>query len=123
MQKEIQHKFKCLGLVKAHQAVFIIKDLLGDDSANNSENQCTVLRRLDITVFYGEDIIVDLRKNSGSKPQFEVLGGAIFFILFYFYYYFLSWEVAHQKQLCNFKVDCFAEIILTSIIAMLYIIS
>ena len=84
MQKEIQHKFKCLGLVKAHQAVFVIKDLLGDDSANNSENQCTVLHRLDITVFCGEDIIVDLRKNNGSKQQFEVLGGAIFFILFYF---------------------------------------
>ena len=42
MQKEIQHKLKGLGLVKAHQAVFVIKDLLGDDSANNLENQCTV---------------------------------------------------------------------------------
>ena len=42
MLKEIQHKRKRLGLVKAHQAVFVIKDLLGDDSAKNSENQYTV---------------------------------------------------------------------------------
>ena len=38
MQKEIQHKLKRLGLVKAHQAVFAIKDLLGDDTVNNSKN-------------------------------------------------------------------------------------
>ena len=42
MRKEIQHKLTCLGLVKVHQAVFFIKNLLGDDSANNSENQCAV---------------------------------------------------------------------------------
>ena len=41
MQKEIQHKLKRLGLVKAHQAVFVTKDLLDDDSANNLENRCT----------------------------------------------------------------------------------
>ena len=71
MLKEIQHKRKRLGLVKAHQAVFVIKDLLGDDLANNSENQCAVLHRLNIAVSCGEDIIPDLRKNNGSKPKFE----------------------------------------------------
>ena len=71
MRKEIQHKLKRLGLVKAYQVVFGIKDLLGDGSANNSENQCAVLHRLDSAVSCREDIIVDLRKNNGSKPKFE----------------------------------------------------
>ena len=88
MRKEIQHKLKRLGLVKAHQAVLIMKDLLGDDSANNSENQCAVLHRFDIAVSCGEDIIVDLRKNNGSKPNFEksweVRYFSFYFVLFYF---------------------------------------
>ena len=110
MWKEIQHKLKRLGLVKAHQLVFVIKDLLGDDSANNSENQCAVLHRLDIAVSCGEDIIVDLRKNNGSKPKFEkfweVRYFSFYFILFYFNYYdYLSGEVAHQKQLRNNTTD------------------
>ena len=71
MQKEIQHRLKHLGLVKAHQAVFLFKDLLCDDSVNNSEKQCAVLHRLDIAMSCGEDIILDLRKNNGSKPKFE----------------------------------------------------
>ena len=71
MRKEIQHKLKDLALVKAHQAVFVIKDLLGDDSVNNSENQCTVLHRFDIAVSCGEDMNFDLRKNNGGKPKFE----------------------------------------------------
>ena len=56
MRKEIQHKLKCLALVKAHQAVFVIKDILGSDSANNSENQCAVLHRLEVAVSCEEDI-------------------------------------------------------------------
>ena len=55
MLKEIQHKLKRLRLAKAH----------------NSENQCAVLHGLDIAVSCGEDMIVDLRKNNGSKPKFE----------------------------------------------------
>ena len=89
MQKEIQHKLKGLGLVKAHQAVFVIKDLLGNDSANNLENLCAVLHRLDIAVSCGEDIIVDLRKNNGSKPTFEKFWEVQYFsFLFYFYCFF-----------------------------------
>ena len=84
MRKEIHHKLKRLGLVKAHQAVFLIKDLLGDDSANNSENQCAVLHKLDIAVSCREDIIVDLRKNNGSKPKFEK-----FWEVRYFSFYFI----------------------------------
>ena len=110
MRKEIQHKLKRLGLVEAHQVVFVIKDLLGDDSANNSENQCAVLHRLYIVVSCGEDIIVDLRKNNGSKPKFEkfweIRYFSFYFIIFYFYYYYyLSGEVAHQKQFCNSSTD------------------
>ena len=52
MQKEIKHKLLCLGLAKAHQTVFVTKDISGDDSANNSENQCTALHRIDITVLW-----------------------------------------------------------------------
>ena len=84
MRKEIQHKLKRLGLVKAYQAVFGIKDLLGDGSANNSENQCAVLHRLDSAVSCREDIIVDLRKNNGSKPKFEK-----FWEVRYFSFYFI----------------------------------
>ena len=71
MRKEIRHKRKRLELVKAYEAVFGIKDLLGDGSANNSENQCGVLHRLDSAVSCREGTIVDLRKNNGSKPKFE----------------------------------------------------
>ena len=85
MQKEIQHKLKDLGLVKAHQAVFVIKDLLGNDSANNLENQCAVLHRLDIAVSCGEDIIVDLRKNNGSKPKFEKFWEVQYFSLYFIF--------------------------------------
>ena len=92
IRKEIQHKFKRLGFVKAHQAVFVIKDLLGDDSANNLENQSTVLHRLDMTVSCGDNIIVNLRKNNGSKLRLEKFWEVRYcffhFILFYFYYYY-----------------------------------
>ena len=92
MRKEIQHKFKRLGFVKAHQAVFVIKDLLEDDSANNLENQCTVLHRLDMTVSCGDNVIVNLRKNNGSKLRLEKFWEVRYcffhFILFYFYYYY-----------------------------------
>ena len=79
---------------KAHQAVFVIKDLLGDGSANNSENQCAVLHKLGIAVPCGEDEIVDLRKNNGSKPKSEKFGEVRYFS---FYFCFLPGEVAHQK--------------------------
>ena len=83
-QKEIKHKLKCLGLVKAHQTVFVTKDISGDDSANNSENQSTALHRINITMSCGEDIIINLRKNNGSKPKFEK-----FWEVHYFSFYFI----------------------------------
>ena len=64
MQKEIQHKLQRLGLVKAHPAVFIIKDLLGDDSANNLEN-------------------LNVREPKFEK-FWEVRYFSFYFILFYF---------------------------------------
>ena len=79
MLKEIQHKRKRLGLVKVHQAVFVIKDL---DSAKNSENHWAVLHGLDIDVPCGEDIIVDLRKNNGNKPNFEKFWEVQYFSLY-----------------------------------------
>ena len=84
MRKEIQHKLKRLGLVKAHLAVFVIKDLLGNDSANNLEKQCAVLHRPNITLSCGEDIIGNLRKNNGSKLKFEK-----FWEVRYFSFYFI----------------------------------
>ena len=94
MWKEIQ------GLVKANQAVFVIKDLLGNDLANNSENQCAVLHRLDIAVSCGEDVIVDLTKNNGSKPKFdkfwEVRYFSFYFILFLLVLFFV-WGSSTSK--------------------------
>ena len=94
MWKEIQ------GLVKANQAVFVIKDLLGNDLANNSENQCAVLHRLDIAVSCGEDVIVDLTKNNGSKPKFdkfwEVRYFSFYFILFFLVLFFV-WGSSTSK--------------------------
>ena len=84
MRKEIQHKLKRLGLVKAHLAVFVIKDLLGNDSANNLEKQCAVLHRPNIALSCGEDIIGNLRKNNGSKLKFEK-----FWEVRYFSFYFI----------------------------------
>ena len=90
MLKEIQHKLKRLRLAKAHHVVFIIKDLLGNDSANNSENQCAVLHRLDIAGFCGEDIIADLRRNNGSKPKFEMLWEVRYFLFYLIFIIIIS---------------------------------
>ena len=38
MRREIQSKLKYLGVVKARHAVYVIKDLLGDDLAASSQN-------------------------------------------------------------------------------------
>ena len=56
MRKEIQFKLK--QLVKRHVAIFIIKDLLGDQAACSSQNGKERLGRLNITISCGKDIIV-----------------------------------------------------------------
>ena len=45
-RKKIQFKMKQLGAVKPHIAIFIIKDLLGDQAACSSQNEKEILERL-----------------------------------------------------------------------------
>ena len=71
MKREIRLKLSKLGIVKPNQATYIIKDLLGDKSAAENENQREVLQMLQTVVSAGEEIIVDLRKNNGSKPKYD----------------------------------------------------
>ena len=81
MRKEIQFKLKQLGVVKPHVAIFIIKDLLGDQAACSSQNEKEILERLNTAISCGEDIIVDLRKNNGATPKFDEFWEVILFRL------------------------------------------
>ena len=60
-----------IGIVKHYQANFIMKRLLGDESAANDECEKDELDRLNIAVELGEEVMVDLRKNNGRKLKFE----------------------------------------------------
>ena len=62
MKTEIQNKILKLGIVKPCQANFLIKDLLGDQSAASDDGQSNIFRRLKIAIESGEDIVVDLRR-------------------------------------------------------------
>ena len=109
MRKEIQHKLKRLRLAKAHQAVFVIKDLLGNNSANNSEKTSVLCYTGSTSPCLVEKIWLSIwEKIMVASQNLKSLGRCdIFhFILFYFYYYyFLSGEVAHQKQLRKCSTD------------------
>ena len=71
MKQEIQGKILYLGIIKQHQARYIIKDPIGDDSAPNDETDKNISDRLDTVICSGNDIVVDLRKNNGKKPKFD----------------------------------------------------
>ena len=71
MKGEIRLKFLKLGIVKPNQDTYVIKDLLGDKLAVENENQLEGLQRLQTVVSAGEEIIVDLRNNNGSKPKYD----------------------------------------------------
>ena len=62
MKTEIQNKILKLGIVKPCQTNFLIKDLLGDQSAASDDGQSNIFRRLKIAIESGEDIVVDLRR-------------------------------------------------------------
>ena len=68
---------KYLGVVKTHHAVYVIKDLLGDDSAALSQNEAKVLDRLSIAVknwvrYYSRHMKEHWKKK---KQIWKVLGG------------------------------------------------
>ena len=71
MKKEVKEKLLKLGIVKPHEAEFVITDFLGDKSASNDESQRQILECLNTVVACGEDIVIDLQKNNGMKPKFE----------------------------------------------------
>ena len=81
MRKEIQFKLKQLEVVKTHVAIFIIKDLLGEQAACSSQNEKEILERLNTAISCGEDTIVDLRKNNGATPKFDEFWEVILFRL------------------------------------------
>ena len=71
MKLEIRKTILRIGIVKRYQANFMIKELLGDDSAANDKCEKAILDRLNIAVEAGEEVIIDLRNNNGRKPKFE----------------------------------------------------
>ena len=71
MKMEIQKTILKTRTDKHYQANFIMKELLGDDSAANDDSEKDVLDRLNIAVESGEEVIVDLCKISGCKAKFE----------------------------------------------------
>ena len=71
MKKVVKGKLLKLGIVKPHEAEFVIKDLLGDKSASNDKSQRQILECLIAVVACGKDIVIDLRKNNDMKPKIE----------------------------------------------------
>ena len=71
MKTEIRNKILKLGIVKPCQVNSLIKDLLGDQSAASDDSQINIFHRLNTAIEFGEDIVVDLRRNNGRKPKFE----------------------------------------------------
>lgn len=59
------------GIVRAHQATHLLKELLGDESAIDT-NQTAILERLNVAIEEGSDICVDFRKNNGKKPKHDL---------------------------------------------------
>ena len=58
-------------MIKPHLGIYIIKDIFADDLANSSQNQTEILERLSTAILFGEDVIVDLRKNNGATLKFD----------------------------------------------------
>ena len=75
MKHQVRKKILRLGIIKPCQENFIIKDLLGDESAASDECQKNVLDRLHIAIESSEDIVVDLCHNNGRKPKITNFGG------------------------------------------------
>ena len=71
MKTEIWNKILKLGIVKPCQANFLIKCLLGDQSAASDDSQSNIFQRLNKAIEFGEDIVVDLHLNNGGKLKFE----------------------------------------------------
>ena len=71
MKIQIRKPLLKIGIVKHYQTNFIMKELLGGESAANEECKKDLLDCLNIVVELGEKVIVDLRKKNGRKPKFE----------------------------------------------------
>ena len=75
MRKEIQSKLRQVGIIKPYLAVYIIEDILGNDSTNSSQNQTEILERLSTAISCGEDVIVDLGKIIVPHPGLKSFFG------------------------------------------------
>ena len=71
IKTEIQNKTLKLGITRPCQANFLVKDLLGDQSAASDDNQSNVFHRLNIAIESGKDIVVGLHCNNSCEPKFE----------------------------------------------------
>lgn len=70
-RKLVKETLRRIGINKPHKAEFIIRNLLGDASAPECQNQSQILERLNHYIELGEDIICDLRENNGAVPKYE----------------------------------------------------
>ena len=73
MKMQIWKTFLKICIIQHYQANFIMKELLGDESAAHDEYEKDILHHLNIAVGSREEVIVDLCKNNGWKPKFEDL--------------------------------------------------
>lgn len=60
MKKAVKGKLLKLGIVKLHEAEFVIKDLLGNKSSSNDQSQRQTLEQLNTVATCGKHIVVDL---------------------------------------------------------------
>ena len=72
MKKEVKGKLLKSGIVKPHEAEFVIKDLsvINLHLMMNPKNKF-FLKYLNTVVACGEDNVINLWKNNGMKPKFE----------------------------------------------------
>lgn len=54
VRREIQRKVKYLSVVKAYHAIYVTKDLLGDDLAASFQNEAEATDRLNIIIERGK---------------------------------------------------------------------
>ena len=70
-RKLVKQRLKNLGITKAYQANYILRDLIGDEASLQNESDEAKLEKVRCLVDLGEDVACDLRVNNGKAPKFE----------------------------------------------------
>ena len=68
-RKDMKQKLEKLGITKAYQANYILRDILGDVAYLQNESDEMRLEKVRTLVELDEDVLCDLRINNGRPPK------------------------------------------------------